>query len=230
MVRWYAFIGLFLLVGARADYTPAALRDKVAALPGAEALNLTFNQFSGYLLVDGAQPGSIAVHYWFVESTRDPATDPLILWTNGGPGCSGLLGLLFELGPFFPNPDLSLSPNPYSWNQLANILFIESPCGVGFSYSNISEDYTASDNSTAMINYQIIKAFLSRFPALSSSELYLASESYGGHYIPTLAALIVELNQQYTQPINFKVWRRNCIFALIFLTSFSGIFGREPLH
>ena len=188
-----------------ASYTPAALLDKIEHLPGTDALDIPFQQFSGYLHVNGTRPGSIAIHYWFVESMGNVSTDPLILWTNGGPGCSGLMGLLFELGPFSPNPDLTLSSNPYSWNKLANILFIESPCGVGFSYSNFSEDYFASDNSTALINYQVIKSFLARFPQFTASDLYLASESYGGHYIPTLAALIVRMNKHDPLPLNFKV-------------------------
>lgn len=61
-------------------YTPEALADQVTALPGAEGLNINFNQFSGYLTVDGTKQ----MHYWFVESMNDPANAPVAFWTNGG--------------------------------------------------------------------------------------------------------------------------------------------------
>ena len=65
-----------------ADYTPEALADEVKNLPGAENLDFSFRQFSGYLSVSETKH----LHYWFVESTRDPTKDPVAFWTNGGPG------------------------------------------------------------------------------------------------------------------------------------------------
>ena len=73
-------------------YTNDALADQITNLPGAEKLDLNFNQFSGYLTVDGSKE----MHYWFVESMEDPANAPVAFWTNGGPGCSGLLGFMTE--------------------------------------------------------------------------------------------------------------------------------------
>ena len=70
--------------------------------------------------------------YWFFESRGDPATDPLILWMTGGPGCSGMLALMVENGPYKVTSDGELSLNPYSWNEKANILFIDQPVGTGF--------------------------------------------------------------------------------------------------
>jgi hypothetical protein len=75
---------------ARGEYTPDALADEVKNLPGAGALDFSFRQFSGYLKVSATKN----LHYWFVESTRSPESDPVAFWTNGGPGCSGLLGKL----------------------------------------------------------------------------------------------------------------------------------------
>ena len=60
-----------------------------------------------------------------------------------GPGCSSVAGGLFsELGPWYPNAEGGLDANPYAWNTVANVIFLESPAGVGFSYSDVPSDYT----------------------------------------------------------------------------------------
>lgn len=176
-------------------YTHQALQDQVVQLPGTESFSVPFKQFSGYLNVSPTKN----IHYWFVESIGDPKNDPILFWTNGGPGCSGLVGFFWELGPFKPNADLSLSFNKYTWNQVANILFVEAPCGVGFSYSTseypYSTDYYIGDDQTAEDNYILLQQFYLRFPQYASNGLYLTSESYGGHYIPTLAKVISSQNK-----------------------------------
>ena len=55
---------------------------------------------------------------------------------SGGPGCSGLLGFFAEQGPFRPTSDMKLELNAYAWNSVANMVFIESPCGVGNIHAN----------------------------------------------------------------------------------------------
>jgi len=190
------------------DYLPAAVADKIINLPGAEALNVNFNQFSGYLNIPGST-GTLSkhMHYWFVESQSHPEKDPIAFWTNGGPGCSGLIGFLTEQGPFRPNSDKTLSLNKYSWNTATNMVFIESPAGVGFSYSDVSADYTTGDAQTALDNYNLIQAFFARFPQYNKNALYISSESYGGHYMPTLAKQIVDSNASPTGSniqLNFK--------------------------
>ena len=98
------------------------------------------------------------LHYWLVLSSNNPATDPITLWLNGGPGCSSLDGFFYENGPFsFTGntgsdglPELVVNPN--SWNTVSNMLYLESPSGVGFSYSNNPNDYNTNDNMTASDN------------------------------------------------------------------------------
>ena len=58
---------------------------------------------------------------------------PIILWLQGGPGCSSLFGMLYINGPYFVNSDLTLRENPGSWSRLYGMLFIEQPLGVGYS-------------------------------------------------------------------------------------------------
>ena len=73
----------------------SAADDLITNLPGADGLDLP-NMYSGYLDLPDSQKH---VFYWLVESTAaDPATAPVALWTNGGPDCSGFIGLMTEQG------------------------------------------------------------------------------------------------------------------------------------
>ncbi|TKW25658.1 hypothetical protein SEVIR_3G132901v4 [Setaria viridis] len=89
---------------------------------------------SGYLPIP---PANASLFFAFYEATQPltaPASTPLLLWLQGGPGCSSLLGNFFELGPYFVTPDAeTLSPNPFAWNRRFGLLFIDSPLGTGFS-------------------------------------------------------------------------------------------------
>jgi len=172
------------------SYTSAAAIDLITELPGL-SFDVSFNQFSGYLNISSTKH----VFYWFIESENDPSTDPVVFWTNGGPGCSGFIGLLQEHGPFQVIEDLTLIKNDFSWNLYANMLYVESPVSVGFSYSDDPDvDYQCSDSSVANDNYDLILAFYEKFPQYRDNEFFLTSESYGGHYLPSLAKVIVESN------------------------------------
>ncbi len=180
--------------------TAEAQADLVTGLPG---LNQDIVQFSGYLDIPATEK---KIHYWFVQSESDPVTDPVVFWTNGGPGCSGLLGLLTEQGPFKPDASGNLIPNEWRWNRVANMVFVEQPVGVGYSYSGNSNDYHIGDDQAAKDNLQLVLSFLEKFPQYRPNPLFITSESYGGHYMPTWAREIVQYNKaQPTQSrINFK--------------------------
>jgi serine carboxypeptidase-like clade 2 len=99
-----------------------------------------------------------------------------------GPGCSSVGGgMLSELGPFYPTPDgAHLKQNPYSWNKFSNLLFLESPSGVGFSYSNTTSDYVTGDKKTAEDSYKFLVQFFQLYPQYANSRFYIAGESYAG--------------------------------------------------
>lgn len=173
-------------------YTEGAREDYITSLPGLKH-DFPSRQFSGYLEVNKTKGRNI--FYWFVEAEKDPANAPVLFWTNGGPGCSGLIGFLTEHGPFRVTKDGGeLKENPYAWTKEANIFYVEQPAGVGFSYSEDPFFYNVSlgDQMATEDNYRIVLKFFEKFPQYKSNEFYISSESYGGHYMPMLAKLMVD--------------------------------------
>uniref|UniRef100_A0A915LN84 Carboxypeptidase n=1 Tax=Meloidogyne javanica TaxID=6303 RepID=A0A915LN84_MELJA len=132
-------------------------------------------------------------HYIFAESQGNSKTDPLVLWLNGGPGCSSLGGLFNELGPYLLNEDgKTLRQNPHSWNKYASIIFLESPAWVGFSYNAKVKNVTTGDEEVAAANYAALKDFFTKYPSFKTNPFYLTGESYAGVYIPMLGVKILE--------------------------------------
>ncbi|KAL0334827.1 UNVERIFIED_CONTAM: Serine carboxypeptidase-like 40 [Sesamum radiatum] len=176
--------------------------DRILMMPGQPTVN--FTQYSGYVTVDPT--AGRALFYYFTEA-EDSSSKPLVLWLNGGPGCSSIgAGAMTELGPFRVNPDgKTLWYNKYAWNNVANIVFLESPAGVGFSYSNRTSDYVTGDKQTAADSYTFLVNWLERFPEYKTRDFFITGESYAGHYVPQLADLILQNNKITNQTvINLK--------------------------
>lgn len=127
--------------------------------------------------------------------------DPLVVWTNGGPGASSLFGLFVELGPFLVNNDSlqtksfkstgvpSLFRNPFSWSKHANLLILNSPPPVGYSYCDpvgpTGDGFscgTWNDERTAHHNRVFLENWLKEFPEYSKHDWYITGESYAGIY------------------------------------------------
>ncbi|XP_057953392.1 serine carboxypeptidase 1-like [Malania oleifera] len=175
--------------------------DRIHKLPG-QPKGMNFNQYSGYVTVD--PKAGKALFYYFVESPKNSSTNPLVLWLNGGPGCSSLgYGAMMELGPFRVNRDgKTLFRNNYSWNNVANVIFLESPAGVGFSYSNTTSDYQRTgDMSATKDAYTFLVKWLERFPQYKTRDFFMAGESYAGHYVPQLAYTILLNNKNAKRTI-----------------------------
>ena len=133
---------------------PQANAERITDLPGLN-FSINFKQYSGYITVDEVK--KTRLFYWYVESQSNATTAPLVLWLNGGPGCSSLVGFFGELGPFYVKSDFSLGMNEFSWNKIANMIFLESPAGVGFSKTDTPiayKDYRAAkDSRQFLINF-----------------------------------------------------------------------------
>jgi cathepsin A (carboxypeptidase C) len=117
----------------------------------------------------------------FFESRNDPENDPVVLWLNGGPGCSSLTGLFMELGPSRVDEKLNLVYNPYSWNANASVIFLDQPVNVGFSYSGNQVSNTLAAGKDV---YALLTLFFKEFPQYAHQDFHIAGESYAGHYIP----------------------------------------------
>ncbi|CAN1328501.1 Serine carboxypeptidase 24 [Linum perenne] len=177
----------FLCCNSAIGLTREQELDRISALPGQPPI--TFAQFSGFVTVN-EEHGS-ALFYWLTEAASNPSTKPLVLWLNGGPGCSSVaFGASEEIGPFRIN------------KTEANILFLESPVGVGFSYSN-STSYVnnSGDARTAEDSLTFLITWMKRFPQYKYREFYLTGESYAGNYVPQLAKKILDYNKEHSSSI-----------------------------
>ncbi|KAJ7339770.1 serine carboxypeptidase [Mycena albidolilacea] len=147
-------------------------------------------QASGY----GDLTSKESVWFWYFDARTNASTAPLTLWFNGGPGSSSMIGLLQELGPCrIANDSRTVTLNPYSWNNEANVLFIDQPVGVGFSHG--TESVGTSEEAAADV-WKFLQIFLadSRFAHLAANDLAIWTESYGGHYGPNFASYFLSQN------------------------------------
>ncbi|CAN1344494.1 Serine carboxypeptidase-like 40 [Linum perenne] len=132
--------------------------DLIVRLPGQPPVS--FTQYGGYVNVDPLTDRNM--YYYFAEAQHPNKEElPLVLWLNGGPGCSSLgYGAMTEQGPFRVGSDgKTLFTNKYSWNREDNFVFLYN--------------------------------WLRKFPEYKGRDFYLAGESYAGHYVPQLAENIV---------------------------------------
>ncbi|CAL2035836.1 unnamed protein product [Caenorhabditis brenneri] len=156
---------------------------------------LRSKHYAGYLNISPVKQ----LFYWYVESEESPETAPLVLWLNGGPGCASMEGLFIEMGPFrVRNNGEEVNRNPWTWNRIANIIYLDAPAGVGFSYYNITKK-VFNDDQVAQDNFDALKMWFQRFPERKTNDFYIAGESYGGTYVPMLSSLITKANVDFPQ-------------------------------
>ncbi|KAF1895869.1 hypothetical protein Lal_00037986 [Lupinus albus] len=150
---------------------------------------------------------------WFgtLKIQGNSSKDPVVLWLNGGPGCSSFDAFVYEHGPFnFEKPKTKgtlpkLELNPYSWSKVSNIIYLDSPAGVGFSYSNNKTDYITGDFKTASDTHIFLLEWFKLYPEFLSNPLFISGESFAGIYVPTLANEIVKGIDAGVKPeLNFK--------------------------
>ena len=191
---------MFVLLVSTMWAAPAAdLVDKTAAKIPAYVSN---TMYAGYLDVATDKK----FYYWFIQKDTSPERAPVVLWLNGGPGCSSLLGATSENGPFlFNDGAVGFKPtgNDYAWTKLANVIFMESPGGVGFSLG--PKNGSITDYQTGVDNKNALLSFVKKFPEFAGNDFYIAGESYAGTYIPYTVHAIDEENKA-GKKINLQGW------------------------
>ena len=170
-----------------------AEEDRVLSLPEMGDFD-TYGAFSGYLDITET---SKKLHYLFFEAQNDAENAPVLIWFNGGPGCSSMLGFMQENGPFrIESGGTKFHESEFSWNRETNLLYIEQPAGVGYSYCEGAKDCAFDDVKSGKDNLTVVLEWFEKFPEFKNNELFISGESYAGVYVPYLAYYINQHNEQ----------------------------------
>ncbi|TKA76925.1 hypothetical protein B0A55_03109 [Friedmanniomyces simplex] len=122
---------------------------------------------------------SSELYFWFFPSANELAGDEILIWLNGGPGCSSLEGLLQVTRCYKP------VKNPYTWVNLTNVVWVEQPAGTGFSQKRGTPAATNEIEVAAQF-LGFFKNFVDTF-GLHNKKIYITGESYAGYYVPYIA-------------------------------------------
>lgn len=162
-------------------------------------------QFYGWLDV-----GSKHIFFWYFESQGNPSEDPLVLWLTGGPGGSGMIGLMQELGPCLINEHGNGTIyNKYGWSKNTNIIFVDQPAGVGFSYLDEGVPVPGTSFTAAEDMHHFLQLFTSDvFPDLKGRDFHITGESYAVSHNPAHARvpLLITLGSLRTD-----AWSSDCV-------------------
>ncbi|XP_027354951.1 serine carboxypeptidase-like 7 isoform X1 [Abrus precatorius] len=175
----------------------------VQFLPGFEG-PLPFVLETGYVGVGERE--DVQAFYYFIESESNPKKDPLMLWLTGGPGCSALSGLVFEIGPLaFKKEEYNGSlPNmvlrPHSWTKVSSIIFVDLPVSTGFTYARTEFATQRSDWLLVHQVHQFLRKWLIDHPRFLSNEVYIGGDSYSGIPIPVIVQEISQANERGAKP------------------------------
>jgi carboxypeptidase C (cathepsin A) len=194
--------------------------------PSPEICRTTFKdqkQYTGYVHLPSStlepyrQDYSINTFFWFIEARQAPEQAPLTIYLNGGPGGSSMTSLFLENGPceLVPRDEdgyYRTVPRPWGWDRSSNILYIDQPTHVGFSYADSDHflDQMTTQNTSqiaASATWHFLQGFLAAFPQYNPgvrpdspkyypAGIHLFAESYGGHYGPAFANFFGAQNEK----------------------------------
>ncbi|KAI7872013.1 Alpha/Beta hydrolase protein [Spinellus fusiger] len=173
---------------------------KVTSLPGFDH-SLLPNQYAGHIPIASESNGHL--FFWMVDQKHIDRPKKLIMWLNGGPGCSSMDGFFLENGPVRVNENLTLSQSPGGWHDSATTVFLDQPVGTGFSFAD-TISYTHNLTQVAKDFTIFLDNFFHLFPHLEAQDLYLAGESYAGTYLPYIASHLLDVNRYHNKYYRLK--------------------------
>lgn len=131
--------------------------------------------YAGRLPISQQANDTNLLYFWFFPSTNPAASKEILIWLNGGPGCSSLEGLLQENGPFlWQYGTFKPVANPWSWHRLTNVVWVEQPIGTGFSSGQVT---ARSEEDVAAQFLGFWQNFVTSF-AMEGYKVYISGESY----------------------------------------------------
>lgn len=186
----FLILSLLLLPAAYADKTAADYY--VHSLPGAPDGPL-LKMHAGHVEINHEHNGNL--FFWHYANRHIANRARTVIWLNGGPGCSSEDGALMEIGPYRVREGGKLEYNEGSWDEFANLLFVDNPVGTGFSYVN-TDSYVHELAEMADQFIVFLEKWFTIFPEYVKDDLFIAGESYAGQHIPYIARAIMDRNNK----------------------------------
>lgn len=162
--------------------------------------NLT--SYSGYLTIN--KKFNSNSFFWFFPAFNNYPNAPVVLWLQGGPGATSLIGLFTENGPFEVKHKHGLKKRKYTWVENHSVLYIDNPVGTGYSFTDNDDGYAKNQTAIGEDLYNALIQFFTLFPELQKCEFYVTGESYAGKYVPAISYTIHKKNPTAKLKINFQ--------------------------
>ncbi|KAK9064617.1 hypothetical protein SSX86_015999 [Deinandra increscens subsp. villosa] len=101
--------------------------------------------------------------------------------------------------------NFTLELNPYTWTKAANVIFLDLPAGVGFSYATTLKGWTSSDSILAIHSYEFLMKWFVEHPKFLKNSLYISGISYMGILVPPVTLQVYKGNENGRHPqLNIK--------------------------
>lgn len=158
--------------------------------------------YAGFLTVNKEYNSNL--FFWFFPAMQNPKTAPVMLWLQGGPGASSMFGVFVENGPLVVTANNTLQRRKYCWTMSHNIIYLDSPVGTGFSFTDNKEGFATNETDIGRDVYAAVIQFFKLFPELQANDFYVVGESYAGKYVPAVSYTIKNNNVNAETKINLK--------------------------
>ena len=171
---------------------------EVKGLPGP-----AIKSYSGFFTVNKTHNSNM--FYWFFPAMSGKTDVPVLVWLQGGPGASSLFGLFVENGPIQVEKDGTVTARNFTWNREFAMLYVDSPVGTGFSFTDHDEGYARNQEDVARDLYEAMRQFFALYTEYHGKPFYVTGESYAGKYVPALAYKIHQMGAKAKEAgINLK--------------------------